>query len=149
MSQSVVLICPLTATLAELGTALAKAWSADQIRCHRGRYEVEVASPKGGVHYASVGELMPVDAVRQEFLDNEDMPSEATACLADSRFFHIIYNDHAICSAVLQCILSAMPDRLETIWMDNDHAKFIRGDTVLAQLRADPAWEWRTYGRPE
>jgi hypothetical protein len=143
MSQSIVLVCPATVSLEDIGASLSKRWSNGELRFHRGRCDLEVRDSSGAVLYVSIGQMMPTESVRSEYMNNEDVEEDVIASLPDSVFFHAVFNDYAFCRVVVQHLLLALIDHQHRIWIDNDYGLLIRADVVLEKLGADPSWDWR------
>jgi hypothetical protein len=143
MSQSVVLICPATVSIEDIGAILSKRWTKEELRCHRGRYDLEVRDSSGAALYVSIGQMTPTEGVRSEYMSNEDVGEDVIASLPDSVFFHALFNDYAFCSIVLHHVLLALIDHQQRIWIDNDYGVLIRADLVLEKLGSDSSWDWR------
>jgi hypothetical protein len=144
MSQSVVLVCPAAVTIERIGEILSNRWADDELRFHRGRWDLEVRESSEATLYVSIGQMTPTEVIRSEYMENEGVEEDVIASLTGSVFFHAVFNDYIFCSVVVRYLLLALIDHQHRIWIDNDYGLLIRADAVLERLRADPSWDWRS-----
>lgn len=144
MSQSIVLVFPAAVTIERIGEILSNRWSHDELRSHRGRWDLQVCDSGGATLYVSIGQLTPTEDVRSEYMQNEDVEEAFIASLPGSLFFHVVFNDYAFCSVVVNHLLLALIEHRHRIWLDNDYGLLIRADAVLERFRMDPGWDWRS-----
>lgn len=145
MTQSVMLICPTTVTLKDICRMLSEQWSQNMF-VHPDRCTIQTG--KNSTIYVSIHELVPADEVRDEYLCDDDIPARIREKLQDTVFFTFGYNDHSFCGSVIQYLLSELENVRDRVWLDNDYGTLIPADTVLKELRANPAWDWRRYSPP-
>jgi hypothetical protein len=144
MAKSAVLIAPADVTLHRISAALNEGWPANSSYVEGEKPQAHVQVADNGAWYVTFSELTPTDDVRGDYEDNDEIPESIRKALSGKRFYLVSFNDYGFGAAVVRHVLSALGAASEDIWLDNDYGVLIPAGRILAELAADPNWDWRS-----
>jgi hypothetical protein len=144
MAKSAVMIAPADITLADIYSFLQECWPNNSSYISGQRPQAHVQVSNDGTWYVTFGELTPTEDIREDYADNEDVPEAIKAKLDGKRFYAVSFNDYKFGSTVVRRLLSRFAPMSQDIWLDNDYGVLVPASRVLAELDANPNWDWRS-----